>query len=1576
MGRERNNTQPGSGSDDEIKRINEWFRFVIEATQTGTWKWNIVTGITLFNETWAQMLGYSVEELEPTSIETWRSLCHPDDLAQSEEQLTRHFRGETAFYESEFRMKHKNGHWIWVLDRGKVSEWTDEGKPLWMSGTHQNITHHKNIEESLKLEEARLESLLRINQHPSENIQELLDFALNEAILLTGSQIGYIYFYSEETGKFTLNSWSKEVMHQCTVTDPQTTYELEKTGIWGEAVRQRKPILINDFAAPDPLKKGTPEGHAPLKKFLTIPVVIDNKIVAVVGVANKDEDYNASDIRQLQLMMDAVWKTVQRREDEVKIRKLNRIYAVISQVNQAIVHKHDAQKLLDEICRIAIDHGKFRMAWVGLTRENDPYVTPVSVAGMEDDYLAEIDAIKSTDVPGGRGLVGLSIRRKQTVFCNDIETDPMMALWKEEAIKRNYRSVISLPLTVFGRTTGAFALYAEQRNFFTEEEVRLLEEVASDIDYALEAIEKEKEHLKAVQALEESENRFKLFARSAPLGIVISDREGRTLFMNDQFTKLFGYTPDDIPNVEAWWPRAYPDPHYRKQVKRNWQKSIELIQNNPASLSPMEFKVRCSNGSFREVETRLAVSENFFFILFADISERKKAEHNARERFKELNAFYRLAGLTEKEDTDLEDIYSEFILSFPNSFQYPENTGAQLLVSEEKFQTPNFSDTCYWKIEEPLAIGKELMGTLSVVYLEERPPQDEGPFLKEERLLVKGIAERLARITERIRMQEKLRQSETLFKAILLQSPTVIELYDIEGKQLIVNKAYEELWGFPAKHTVHQFNILKSDEVKRTGLYEFVLRAYRGESVQVPEYLFDASGPTEGKGKGRTRWLSTRIYPIKNNLGKVENIIVTHEDISLKKNAEEELKAHAAKFEKLSHSYTEMLKLQDVEAIYDYLTQTLHQQFPDSVILFSAIDNTESYSRVKSIRGLSGERIQKAFKKVGFDIFEKPFKIISSHLKLFQSGKLHEFIKGLTDFSGPEFPPLAATALEKMLGIKKIYTIGIKKDQHLYATVHFFHRSNVPISDTEYIELFVQQAGIIIERKLLEKQLRDSEERYRMIAENISDVIWSIDIQNLRFTYISPSVTNLTGFSVEEAMQQTIREALDPESAEYIARELPKRIEEYYRGARNHQTDVHVMRQRCKNGEYIWVEFTTFFEFGPKEEITGVLGITRNINDRKIAEEQLRLSEQKFRLLFENSPLGIYLARADGTIEEGNEALLKILGSPSLDATKKINVRTFPPLVKNGYAEIFNQCIADNKILKTEMPYSTKWGKNIYLSSYLVPLTDPYGKVEKVFTLMEDITRRKEIEQTLKESAEELRQNNATKDKFFSIIAHDLRSPFASILSLTELMDENSQSLSAAELQQFAQSINKTARSTYQLLDNLLEWSRLQRGIIPFNPEPIRIDEAFLRFDEQIEEAARKKGIKLETHIKGDNISVFADKNMVKTILRNLLTNAIKFTYPGGSVIMNVEKQADSRVLLSINDTGIGMKKELIDNLFHIDRNVSRPGTLNEPSTGLGLIICKEFVERHNGTIWAESNTGETGTAGSTFYFTLPETNE
>ncbi|MBF0572779.1 MAG: response regulator [Desulfamplus sp.] len=196
------------------------------------------------------------------------------------------------------------------------------------SQLENEIIERKKVENRLKLNEqylkrneARLQSLLKISQYKTDSAKSLLDYALSEAIELTESKIGYIYYYDSINKEFILNTWSNEVMKECSITEPQTIYHLDKTGAWGEAVRQKKAIIINDFESPNPLKKGYPEGHANLYRFMTVPVIIEDTIQAVIGVANKPYDYDKSDVRQLTLLMDSVWNVAERKRVEDNLIK-------------------------------------------------------------------------------------------------------------------------------------------------------------------------------------------------------------------------------------------------------------------------------------------------------------------------------------------------------------------------------------------------------------------------------------------------------------------------------------------------------------------------------------------------------------------------------------------------------------------------------------------------------------------------------------------------------------------------------------------------------------------------------------------------------------------------------------------------------------------------------------------------------------------------------------------------------------------------------------------------------------------------------------------------------------------------------------------------------------------------------------------------------------------------------------------------------------------------------------------------------------------------------------------------------
>ncbi len=246
-----------------------------------------------------------------------------------------------------------------------------------------NRLRRQRTTHDLQRSEVRLRSLVEILQKPVESAQEFLDFALEQALRLTESELGYIYLYSEERQEFVLNTWSKGVMGACEVGEPQTCYELDKTGFWGEAVRQRRAMVLNDFQAEHPLKKGLPEGHVRLHRFMTLPVFSADRIVAVVGVANKEEDYDQSDALQLTLLMDGVWKVIQNKRAEEALRASEeQKNAIMENLPSALIH------IMDRDFRYVSNFGE-GLQKAGLTNEMLVGKTIFEVLGPE---LGEIVA--------------------------------------------------------------------------------------------------------------------------------------------------------------------------------------------------------------------------------------------------------------------------------------------------------------------------------------------------------------------------------------------------------------------------------------------------------------------------------------------------------------------------------------------------------------------------------------------------------------------------------------------------------------------------------------------------------------------------------------------------------------------------------------------------------------------------------------------------------------------------------------------------------------------------------------------------------------------------------------------------------------------------------------------------------------------------------------------------------------------------------------------------------------------------------------------------------------------------------
>jgi PAS domain S-box-containing protein len=269
----------------------------------------------------------------------------------------------------------------------------------------------------------------------------------------------------------------------------------------------------------------------------------------------------------------------------------------------------------------------------------------------------------------------------------------------------------------------------------------------------------------------------------------------------------------------------------------------------------------------------------------------------------------------------------------------------------------------------------------------------------------------------------------------------------------------------------------------------------------------------------------------------------------------------------------------------------------------------------------------------------------------------------------------------------------------------------------------------ITERKAVDEAFHKSDAQYRLLANNISDVIWILDLEAMRFTYVSPSVEQLRGFTAVEAVAQGLSESLTPPSAAFVQSVVPDRLAKAKRGINASYTDE--MEQPCKDGSTVWTESNTHFHFNSKSGHWEVYGVSRNITGRRKTEEALRRNEERYRLLFENAPVGIFSADPQGRIIEINPSALQILGSPSAEATRAINLLTFPLLVKTGFSANFKQCVESRQPVFAEQFYTSKWGKAIHAQYRMTPILDMNGRITTVQVIIEEITERKQAEANL-----------------------------------------------------------------------------------------------------------------------------------------------------------------------------------------------------------------------------------------------------
>jgi len=525
----------------------------------------------------------------------------------------------------------------------------------------------------------------------------------------------------------------------------------------------------------------------------------------------------------------------------------------------------------------------------------------------------------------------------------------------------------------------------------------------------------------------------------------------------------------------------------------------------------------------------------------------------------------------------------------------------------------------------------------------------------------------------------------------------------------------------------------------------------------------------------------------------------------------------------------------------------------------------------------------------------------------------------------------------------------------------------------------------ITDRIKAQQALKESEVKFKAISNSANDGIIVLDNSG-KIAFWNNAAEKIFGYTKNEIIGKNLYSMLIP--VKYKDAHIKAFTAFRTTGKGNVINKTVELEALRKNGETFSVELS-LSAIKIKDKWNAV-GIVKDITERKKAEQKLQKikekteeSEKKFRELFEKSGDAILIIENEKFVD-CNQATVAMLKYD----TKEEFLDTHPSKVSPEMQPDGRKSLEKaNKMMETALIKGThrfEW-EHVKNSGEIFPvevlLTAISNNPEKriIHTVWRDITNRKKDEEILKESEQKLRELNATKDKFFSIIAHDLKSPFNTMFGFAELLYENFDDYNPEKQKELISYILRDIKNTYKLLENLLLWSSSQGGKIKFKPEKENLYLLLTETIELLNQTADEKSIIIINEIP-ENIVINVDKDMLATVIRNLMLNAIKFTPKGGIIEIGCDiipvgtdvpdGTSQQTIQIYVKDTGIGIPYELQETIFDIAEGTSTIGTKGETGTGLGLILCKEFIEKHDGKIWVESEVGK----GSKFVFTLPDT--